>query len=123
MRASPFLRMQACVCFCVCACSLVCAFGRAYARTRLRRRVRVRLCDALGAARAAACDVARGGQVVNIHGGPWSRDQWGWNAEAQWFANRGYACIQVKARHAVQPCSRAACMQVHRTARCCNHTP
>jgi hypothetical protein len=65
-----------------------------------------------------------GGQVVNIHGGPWSRDQWGWNAEAQWFANRGYACIQVKARHAApRPCRMHASMQVQRTARCVNHTP
>jgi dipeptidyl aminopeptidase/acylaminoacyl peptidase len=36
--------------------------------------------------------------VVNVHGGPWSRDVWGYNAEAQWLANRGYLCIQVNYR-------------------------
>ncbi len=33
--------------------------------------------------------------VVNPHGGPWFRDQWGWNPEVQWLANRGYAVLQV----------------------------
>lgn len=28
------------------------------------------------------------------HGGPWGRDQWGYNALAQFFANRGYAVLQ-----------------------------
>lgn len=32
--------------------------------------------------------------VVNVHGGPWHRDVWGYHAEAQWLANRGYACLQ-----------------------------
>ncbi len=36
--------------------------------------------------------------VVNVHGGPWSRDVWGYNAEAQWLANRGYLSIQVNYR-------------------------
>lgn len=36
--------------------------------------------------------------VLNVHGGPWARDVWGFNAEAQWFANRGYVCIQVNYR-------------------------
>jgi len=36
--------------------------------------------------------------VLNVHGGPWYRDSWGYNAEAQWFANRGYACLQVNFR-------------------------
>jgi dipeptidyl aminopeptidase/acylaminoacyl peptidase len=36
--------------------------------------------------------------VLNVHGGPWARDIWGFNAEAQWFANRGYLCIQVNYR-------------------------
>jgi dienelactone hydrolase len=36
--------------------------------------------------------------IVNVHGGPWARDSWGYNAEAQWLANRGYACIQVNFR-------------------------
>jgi dipeptidyl aminopeptidase/acylaminoacyl peptidase len=36
--------------------------------------------------------------VLNVHGGPWYRDTWGYNAEAQWFANRGYACLQINFR-------------------------
>jgi dipeptidyl aminopeptidase/acylaminoacyl peptidase len=36
--------------------------------------------------------------VLNVHGGPWARDSWGYNPEAQWFANRGYACLQVNYR-------------------------
>ncbi|HEU5417224.1 MAG TPA: S9 family peptidase [Streptosporangiaceae bacterium] len=36
--------------------------------------------------------------VLNVHGGPWHRDTWGWNPEAQWLANRGYLCIQVNFR-------------------------
>jgi dipeptidyl aminopeptidase/acylaminoacyl peptidase len=36
--------------------------------------------------------------VVNVHGGPWVRDVWGFNSEAQWLANRGYLCIQVNYR-------------------------
>jgi dipeptidyl aminopeptidase/acylaminoacyl peptidase len=36
--------------------------------------------------------------VLNVHGGPWARDTWGYNPEAQWLANRGYLCIQVNFR-------------------------
>jgi dipeptidyl aminopeptidase/acylaminoacyl peptidase len=36
--------------------------------------------------------------VVNVHGGPQVRDAWGYNAEAQWLANRGYLCVQVNYR-------------------------
>jgi dipeptidyl aminopeptidase/acylaminoacyl peptidase len=36
--------------------------------------------------------------VLNVHGGPWVRDTWGYDAEAQWFANRGYVCVQVNFR-------------------------
>ncbi|HEY3241430.1 MAG TPA: S9 family peptidase [Acidimicrobiia bacterium] len=36
--------------------------------------------------------------VINVHGGPWARDTWGLNSEAQWLANRGYACVQVNYR-------------------------
>ena len=36
--------------------------------------------------------------VLSVHGGPWVRDTWGYNPEAQWFANRGYACVQVNYR-------------------------
>lgn len=36
--------------------------------------------------------------VLNVHGGPWHRDWWGYNPEAQWLANRGYICMQVNFR-------------------------
>lgn len=36
--------------------------------------------------------------VVLVHGGPWARDDWGYNAEAQWLSNRGYAVLQVNFR-------------------------
>ncbi len=36
--------------------------------------------------------------VLNVHGGPWARDAWGFHPEAQWLANRGYLCIQVNYR-------------------------
>jgi dipeptidyl aminopeptidase/acylaminoacyl peptidase len=36
--------------------------------------------------------------VLLVHGGPWGRDSWGFNPMAQWFANRGYACLQVNFR-------------------------
>ncbi|HTS98370.1 MAG TPA: S9 family peptidase [Streptosporangiaceae bacterium] len=36
--------------------------------------------------------------VLNVHGGPWARDGWGFDPEAQWLANRGYLCLQVNYR-------------------------
>ena len=36
--------------------------------------------------------------VLYVHGGPWARDAWGYNSTAQWFANRGYAVLQVNYR-------------------------
>lgn len=36
--------------------------------------------------------------VLSVHGGPWARDRWGFNPEAQWLANRGYLCVQVNFR-------------------------
>src|SRR5262249_28087854 len=36
--------------------------------------------------------------VLDVHGGPWARDTWGFNPESQWFANRGYATLQVNYR-------------------------
>ena len=36
--------------------------------------------------------------VVNPHGGPWYRDQWGYNPEVQFLANRGYAVLQMNFR-------------------------
>jgi len=36
--------------------------------------------------------------VLDVHGGPWARDTWGFNPEAQLLANRGYAVMQVNYR-------------------------
>jgi dipeptidyl aminopeptidase/acylaminoacyl peptidase len=36
--------------------------------------------------------------ILLVHGGPWARDYWGFNQQAQWFANRGYATLQVNFR-------------------------
>jgi dipeptidyl aminopeptidase/acylaminoacyl peptidase len=36
--------------------------------------------------------------VLNVHGGPWAQDKYGYNSEAQWMANRGYAVLQVNYR-------------------------
>lgn len=36
--------------------------------------------------------------VLDVHGGPWARDEWGYNAEHQWLANRGYAVLSVNFR-------------------------
>ena len=36
--------------------------------------------------------------VLNVHGGPWWRDHWGFGPEAQWLANRGYLSVQVNFR-------------------------
>ncbi len=36
--------------------------------------------------------------VLMVHGGPWARDMWGYDPQAQWLANRGYVCVQVNFR-------------------------
>ena len=36
--------------------------------------------------------------VINPHGGPWARDEWGFNPEIQLLANRGYAVLQMNFR-------------------------
>ena len=36
--------------------------------------------------------------VLNVHGGPWARDEWGYNPEAQLYSNRGYAVMSVNYR-------------------------
>jgi dipeptidyl aminopeptidase/acylaminoacyl peptidase len=36
--------------------------------------------------------------VLNVHGGPWARDEWGYHPEHQWLANRGYAVLSVNFR-------------------------
>lgn len=39
--------------------------------------------------------------VVLVHGGPWSRDSWGYSDEVQLLASRGYAVLQVNFRGSV----------------------
>ncbi len=36
--------------------------------------------------------------VLFVHGGPWARDDWGYNPYHQWLANRGYAVLAVNFR-------------------------
>mgnify|MGYP001589951415 CR=1 FL=1 len=36
--------------------------------------------------------------VLNVHGGPWARDSWGYDGEVQWLANRGYVVLQINYR-------------------------
>ena len=36
--------------------------------------------------------------VLRVHGGPWGRDSWGYDAEHQLLANRGYAVLSVNYR-------------------------
>jgi dipeptidyl aminopeptidase/acylaminoacyl peptidase len=36
--------------------------------------------------------------VLNVHGGPWARDDYGFHPEHQWLANRGYAVLSVNYR-------------------------
>ena len=36
--------------------------------------------------------------ILNVHGGPWARDGYGYNGTHQWLANRGYAVLSVNYR-------------------------
>jgi acetyl esterase/lipase len=36
--------------------------------------------------------------ILLVHGGPWSRDSWGFDPVTQWLANRGYAVLKVNYR-------------------------
>jgi dipeptidyl aminopeptidase/acylaminoacyl peptidase len=36
--------------------------------------------------------------VLAVHGGPWANDVWGFDREVQFFANRGYAVLQINFR-------------------------
>jgi RNA polymerase sigma factor (sigma-70 family) len=36
--------------------------------------------------------------LLLVHSGPWHRDIWEYNPTVQWFANRGYVCLQVNYR-------------------------
>ncbi len=36
--------------------------------------------------------------IINVHGGPSARDDWGYDAEHQWLANRGYAVLSINYR-------------------------
>jgi dipeptidyl aminopeptidase/acylaminoacyl peptidase len=39
--------------------------------------------------------------VVDVHGGPWFRDCWGFDPRVQFLANRGYAVLQVNFRGSI----------------------
>ena len=39
--------------------------------------------------------------VLQVHGGPWARDNWGFNPTHQWLANRGYAVLSVNFRGSI----------------------
>jgi len=36
--------------------------------------------------------------VLDVHGGPWARDVWGYSPTVQMLANRGYAVLQINFR-------------------------
>lgn len=36
--------------------------------------------------------------ILLVHGGPWARDNWGYNGMVQWLTNRGYAVLQINFR-------------------------
>lgn len=36
--------------------------------------------------------------IILVHGGPWSRDMWGYNPQVQWLADRGYVVLQINYR-------------------------
>lgn len=36
--------------------------------------------------------------VVMVHGGPWARDNWGYDPQVQFLANRGYGVLQINYR-------------------------
>ena len=36
--------------------------------------------------------------ILDVHGGPWARDDWGFDSTHQWLANRGYAVLNVNYR-------------------------
>jgi dipeptidyl aminopeptidase/acylaminoacyl peptidase len=36
--------------------------------------------------------------IIKPHGGPWTRDVWGFNPEVQFFANRGIAVLLINFR-------------------------
>jgi dipeptidyl aminopeptidase/acylaminoacyl peptidase len=36
--------------------------------------------------------------VLDVHGGPWARDSYGYDGQSVWFANRGYASLRVNFR-------------------------
>ena len=36
--------------------------------------------------------------VLVVHGGPWARDDWGYDPESQFLANRGFAVLQINYR-------------------------
>jgi dipeptidyl aminopeptidase/acylaminoacyl peptidase len=54
--------------------------------------------DAASTSDAIPAIARRVPMVLNVHGGPWARDSWGFDPEHQWLANRGYAVLSVNFR-------------------------
>ena len=53
----------------------------------------------VGAARGGDCRPDKPlAMVLDVHGGPWGRDNYGSDGESLWFANRGYAVLRVNFR-------------------------
>jgi hypothetical protein len=46
--------------------------------------------------------------LLYVHGGPQSRDYWGFDTYVQWMANRGYAVMQVLLYSAIDHCGCSA---------------
>lgn len=59
--------------------------------------------------------------VLSVHGGPWSRDIWEFNAQNQLFANRGYAVLQVNYRGSTGYGKRFARAAKHEFGRAMHH--
>lgn len=51
-----------------------------------------------GVPSSVAAPASRAPAVVLVHGGPWSRVHWGWEAVAQFLASRGYVVIEPEFR-------------------------
>ena len=47
--------------------------------------------------------------ILLVHGGPWARDYWGFDARCQWFANRGYSTLKVR----IDPAYNTLMMLIH----------
>jgi dipeptidyl aminopeptidase/acylaminoacyl peptidase len=71
---------------------------------KIRSRDGLELVSYLTLPRSAAIDAQSGApaeplpMILLVHGGPWARDDWGYNPQHQWLASRGYAVLSVNYR-------------------------